>query len=227
VRLLLQRHFASFVAKAETKRILLHEDNQAVMHILNAMVSASRPMMAELHRLEVMLRALGVRMDAQWLPSAVNRYADSLSRQWDPWDVCVMEELVRSLSNAYAPDAVVFPYRPVGEHQIARRKYLQTQMMEDWGDGGARLWNPPFDLLPLILKKMEESREHGVLIAPRWPAQPWYARLSRLASHMHVLDPAATKRYLTGNRTINPDWELVVAEIGLPRNGALPFVRLS
>jgi hypothetical protein len=50
VRLLLQRYFASYVAQAETKRILLHEDNQAVVHILNAMVSASRPMMAELRR---------------------------------------------------------------------------------------------------------------------------------------------------------------------------------
>jgi hypothetical protein len=49
-----------------------------------------------------MLRALGVRMEAWWLPSAVNRYADSLSRQWDPGDVRVTEELVQSLSNAYA-----------------------------------------------------------------------------------------------------------------------------
>jgi hypothetical protein len=46
VRLLLQRHFASYVAQAETRPILLHEDNQAMVHILNAMVSASRPMMA-------------------------------------------------------------------------------------------------------------------------------------------------------------------------------------
>ena len=63
VRLLLQRHLASFVEKADTRRILFHEDNQAVVQILNAMVSASRPMMAELRRLEVMLPALGVRME--------------------------------------------------------------------------------------------------------------------------------------------------------------------
>jgi hypothetical protein len=110
VRLLLQRHFAAFVAKSEIKQILLHEDNQAVVSILNGMVSASCPMMAHLRRLEVMLRALGVRIEAQWLPSASNRFADALSRQWDPGDVRITEELVTSLSNSYSPAAVVFPY---------------------------------------------------------------------------------------------------------------------
>jgi hypothetical protein len=174
VRLLLQRHFASFVAAAETKRILLHEDNQAVVLILNAMVSASRPMTAELRRLEVMLRTLAMKVEARWIPSAVNRYADALSRQWDPGDVCATEALVESLCSAYEPDAVVFSYHPVGEHPIARRKYLEVQMGEDCGDGRARLRNPPFDMLPLVLKKMEDERARGVLIAPRWPAQPWY-----------------------------------------------------
>jgi hypothetical protein len=124
VRLLLQKHFASVVAKAETKRILLHDDNQAVVHILNSIVSASRPMMAELRRLEVMLRILGVKLETRWIPSAVNRYADALLRQWDPGDVCATEALVESLCSAYERDAVVFPYLPVGEHPIARRKYL-------------------------------------------------------------------------------------------------------
>jgi hypothetical protein len=139
VRLLLQKNFAHFVAKAETKRVLLHENNQAVVNILNDMVSSSRPMMAELRRLEVMLRILGVKMEARWIPSAVNRYADALSRQWDPGDFCATESLVESLCTGYEPDAVVFPYRPVGEHPIARRNYLEAQMGEDWAmDGRVR-----------------------------------------------------------------------------------------
>jgi hypothetical protein len=84
-----------------------------------------------------MLRVFGVRMEARWLPSAVNRYADSLSRQWDSGDVRVTEKLVQSLSNSYALGAVVFPHRLVGEHPIARRKYMETQMAEDWGMGGS------------------------------------------------------------------------------------------
>jgi hypothetical protein len=137
---LLQGHFASYVAKAEARQILLHEDNQSVVH--NTMVSASRPMMAELRWLEAMLRALGVRVEARWLPSAVNRYVDSLSRQWDPGDVFVTEELVRSLSSVHASDAVSFSYRPVGIQPVERRKFLATQMLDDWGNGRARLLTP-------------------------------------------------------------------------------------
>jgi hypothetical protein len=95
------------------------------------------------------------------------------------------------------------------------------------GDGRVRLWNPPFDLLPVVLKKIEDDRERGVLIAPRWPAQPWYGRLRRLASRMLVLDPADTAGSLTGQRALNPEWELVVAEIRPSRTGALPSEILS
>jgi hypothetical protein len=130
---------------------------------------------------------------------------------------------VESLCSAYEPDAVVFPYRPVGEHPIARRKYLEVQMGEDWGDARARLWNPPFDMLQLVLKKMEDERARGVLIAPRWAAQPWYGRLSRLSTRMRVLDPARTLSCLAGQRPLNPGWELVVAEIGPSRHGAPSF----
>jgi hypothetical protein len=87
-------------------------------------------------------------------------------------------------------------------------------MEEDWGDGRARLWNPPFDMLPLVLK-MEDERAQGFVVAQRWRAQPWFARLLRLATRVHVLDLVATAEYLEGQRSLNPGWELIVAEIGL------------
>jgi hypothetical protein len=100
-------------------------------------------------------------------------------------------------------------------------------MAEDWGDGLALLWNPPFDLLLVVLKKIEDDRARAVLIAPRWPAQRCYGRLRWLASRMRVLDPADTARPRTGQRVLNPEWELVVADVGPSRNGALPSEILS
>jgi hypothetical protein len=219
VRLLLQRHFAEYVSREETRKILLHEDNQAVVYILNAMVSSSSRMMQELRRLQAMLHALKVRIEARWLPSAVNRYADALSRQWDPGDVRATDGLVRSLCSAYNPEAVVFPYRPTGEHPLTRRKYLTTQMQENWGDGKARLWNPPFDLLPIVVRKILHERAQGVLIAPRWAAQPWYAPLVAYATKVHVLDPTTDVPLYEGHRSINPEWKLMIAEMGVRPSG--------
>jgi hypothetical protein len=51
VRLLLQRRLASIASRVETRKILLHEDNQCVVNILIVMVYASRPIMAELRRM--------------------------------------------------------------------------------------------------------------------------------------------------------------------------------
>ena len=55
VRLLLGRAFAHYVRQVKTRRLLLHEDNQAVVAIVNAMVSASKPMMSELRKLQELL----------------------------------------------------------------------------------------------------------------------------------------------------------------------------
>lgn len=55
-----------------------------MVSVLNAMVSMSQVLMAELKKLQALLQALGVKIEALWLPSAVNRFADSLPRTWDP-----------------------------------------------------------------------------------------------------------------------------------------------
>jgi hypothetical protein len=144
----------------------------------------------------------------------VNNYADSLSRQWDPGDVQETTELLRSLCAAYAPEAVVFRDRPTGKHPVARRKYLETQMSEYWGDGPCRLWNPPLDLLPMVVRKIKSEQAQGVMIALRWPVKPWFAQLEAMSTVMHDLAQDQVHPVLHGTRPVNPHWKLVVAEIG-------------
>lgn len=194
--------------------MLLHEDNQGVVYILNSMVSASKVMMAELRQLEVLMRVLGVKIEARWIPSAVNKFADALSRTWDPGDARATDALVSSIQKEFGLSHVAFRTRPLGDTLIARKKYLATQMNEDWGDGKARLWNPPFDLLPLVVSKIEAEGGRGVLVAPKWPAQAWFARLRALSCRMTSLDPGDHDVPLfEGERSINPGWGLVIAEV--------------
>lgn len=63
----------TYVSRPHVQRLLLHDDNQGVCFILSAMVSAYRPMMADLRRLQVTLQTLGVRIEARRLPFAVSR----------------------------------------------------------------------------------------------------------------------------------------------------------
>ena len=130
VHLLLHRNFAAYVSEAHTRHILLQEDKQAVSYIHKAMVSASKEMKVELRRLEVLLRVLGVRLEARWIPSTVNRFADALSRTWDTGDARTTDALLRSIMTGYRLDHVVFWERPTGETLVARKTFVLTQMQE-------------------------------------------------------------------------------------------------
>ena len=169
------------------RKLLPYGDNQAVCFILNAMVSSSKQMMAEPRRLHVMMRTLGVSIEARWLPSAVNRFADALSQTWDPGDVQTTRKLLASIQDEHRLESVVFASQPLGETPVARCKYLATQMTEDWGDGKARLCKPPFDLLPLVVCKLVADGGKSVLVAPHWPAQAGHAKVVPHATSYKIL----------------------------------------
>jgi hypothetical protein len=98
-------------------------------------------------------------------------------------------------------------------------------MKENGGDGKCRLWNPPFDLLPVVLKKMDMEGARGAIIGPMWTAQPWYARLLTLSTAVRVLYPSEDGPLYTGQRKGNPAWKLLVVEVGLSTSGSKPFAQ--
>ena len=94
------------------------------------------------------------------------------------------------------------------ETSVARRKYLTTQMQEHWGDGRSRLWNPPFDLLPLVVRKIIADGGTGVLVAPHWPAQAWHAQLVAHATNYEVLRVSTPNSQLLQRGLIRASWLL-------------------
>lgn len=85
-------------------------------------------------------------------------------------------------------------------------------MMEDWGEGRARPWNPPFDFLPLVVRKIEGEGAQGMLFAPHWPTEPWYGRMRRLCHRLTILTDDPSGLFVSDHR-INPAYCLIVAEI--------------
>lgn len=62
--LLLHQHFSGYVSETRIRRIILHEDDQAVVYELSAMVSASNEMMVQVRKLDVLMKAMIVRIEA-------------------------------------------------------------------------------------------------------------------------------------------------------------------
>lgn len=186
VRQLLHRHFSAFVSDPRVRKVLVHENNQAWCKLsINGVGFEAHD--GRVEKIKVQLRVLGVRIDAWWIPSAVNCYTDAFSWTWDPGDVRATAVLVASIQEENGLDEVEFATRPTGENAVARRKYQGSEMEEDWGDGRAWLWNPPFYMLPLVVGKTEADGGCGVMITRKWPSQPLYARLLALISRMEEL----------------------------------------
>lgn len=97
VQLRIAQSFVDYVSGRKRRRIPLREDNQAVVSIINAMVSASKPMMTELRKLNVFLHELDIKLEARWIQTAVNRFADALSRTWNQGDVRASRTLVQTI----------------------------------------------------------------------------------------------------------------------------------
>ena len=59
----------------------------------------------------------------------------------------------------------------------------------DWGIQYNHVF-PPFSLIPQVLQKVEEDQAEVILVAPHWPTQSWFPKLTRLLVQFPVLLPS-------------------------------------
>lgn len=215
VRLSLQRHLGRQLATRDVRRVLLHGDNQSVVHVLNAFISASAALMTELRRLKVVLDELGIVVSAQWLPSVMNRFADALSRRLSRRDVQILPRLRRSIAAGIRAPRDAFPYRPLGEHPYVNRKLLLEELQRAWTLDETLVLCPPPDLIPAVLRKLNQTRAPALLLIPEWKRQSWYAAAMRMADSWEKLEAPGSDVW-TAKGKVNPNWRLIVLTV----NGA-------
>ena len=166
VRLTLEEFVKHCLIK-EDEIIRLFTDNQVVSQVVTAMCSKSPQLMAELRRLREFLRDQGVSLQMEFLPSALNLYADRLSR--------------RRRYNDYLPELAGIP-----SHWWAGESEHDFKL--SWSN--IRLLRPPLEFLPLVRRKIEDEGFQGLLLVPRWPRQNWHQELLQ-DSCCHRVLPAA------------------------------------
>jgi hypothetical protein len=217
VRLLLMGHLGRRVRREDARHLLIHCDNSPVVHVLNAMVSASRPMMRELRRLKFILDSIGITISTQWLPSVANRFADALSRRFPSGDLRVRRQLRRSVMDGMAAPVDVFPYRPLGEHPVFMRKQALAELAASWTGPETRLLCPPPDLTAAVVRKLMTSGAPAVLLVPDWPRQTWYRPALDMAATVTRL-PVPPQEVWDSARRMNPQWRLLMLEVNMPQD---------
>eukprot|EP00873_Tetraselmis_striata_P004554 jgi/Tetstr1/424818/TSEL_015321.t1 len=180
----------SFLPQLAGRRVLLHEDNQAVCSVLAGLTSRSPAMMAELRKLWYLLDRNGVHIRARYIRSAANVWADRLSRHLD--------------SDDWQLDPVLFAELEAmwGAHSVDRFASTMNAMLPRynaaWLDPGCEAvhsmhlsdaeWrrennycNPPWPLLPDLVQKLRQSGAAATVVAPRWEGKVWHHALTEMA----------------------------------------------
>ena len=219
-----QPHPAPFAEPRRHRRVLCWVDNAAVVYIVRAMVTASTELMPELRLLKQLLELENLVLDVRWISSAVNRHADRLSRTWDPSSPQlsrVVTGFLKASLSEWVGRGQVFRYRlSGGENPVAQRKSAEAALKEFWGDGRARFYNPPPELLGVTLSKMAREGARGVVVVPLWIETQSVARLRRMADRTVTMYPEPGAPLVVGAREGTATCPLLIAEVGLFLEGA-------
>jgi hypothetical protein len=95
--MVLMRTLGERVKKEGISLLRLCVDNSSFVHVTNAFVASSKPMMRELRDFKKVLDELGLQFSSEWIPSVANKFADALSRGFSPGDIAVRQTLRRTV----------------------------------------------------------------------------------------------------------------------------------
>jgi len=202
-------------------RLRVYQDNSACRYIVRNMVTASDEAMPLLRRLQRLLEVRRVGIDVLWLPSAANLHADRLSRTWNPKDLQMSRRVLRLVSGWFSGQEVKpsFRYRRFSlEPPVAQRKTTIAALLDNWSDGRARIFNPPFDLVSLTLLKIAREGAKGVIVLPNWPNQIWYPAACAMIQNWIQLQHVG-REAIVGHRRVNPKWRVMAGLVNMDPKG--------
>ena len=120
-------------------------------------------------------------------PSAVNRFADRISRLHSLDDLRIKTRSIRAPLHEMEPKIDRFVdhestictqfnslYRSPGSSAI-------DSLQKHWGQT-VKFRNPPLKLIPLVVEKIVQESATSLLVTPWWPAQSWCRRLKEIGT---------------------------------------------
>lgn len=168
------------------------------------------------------------------LPGVLNTRADRLSRGWlgrrAHMEYPLRPEWVSSLSQLLLPSSPTIDLFATPNNSVAPRFFSLLPhpssagvdaMNQRWSAEAVAWCNPPFSMMGRVVRKLTEDRPAATLvIAPNWPAQPWFHQLTQLATRPPIPIPSSAIMARTETPASampevlrNPSWGLIAFRI--------------
>lgn len=153
-------------------------ESQVALQVVNALISRSAPLCAEVRRLYVVVQRLGITLDAERIPTAANVWADKLRRTKGSTEWILARNNFALLDSMHGPHLVdrfatwktkIVP-RYNSENLDPGRAPVDA-MEQDWREvnNGA---GPPFGKIPLMLNLIKDQAATATVVVSVWTALP-------------------------------------------------------
>ncbi|KAK3241341.1 hypothetical protein CYMTET_48882 [Cymbomonas tetramitiformis] len=180
----------AFLKELEGKVARLYCDNQAVVAMLSHFTSRNPDLMRRMRRLWLLLDLHDIELQARYIRSEANVWANNLSRCEDLDDWRLNREWFVWASEQWGPFTVD---RFASEISAQLPWYYAAwkdpkcegvdSLTYDWR--GENNWvNPPWALLDEVAHKLREEGAVATVVAPYWPGQFWFRELEALATEV-------------------------------------------
>ena len=136
--------------------------------------------------------SLNVTLRAKHIAGVDNIHADYLSRIVSPYEWKLHTEVFNVIDNMWGPHSID-RFASMTSTQLPMYNSLYYDPLtngvdalaqQDWGEH-RNFVNPPFFLIPRVLQVIRHQKAEATLVAPWWPAQPWFRDLRK----MSISDP--------------------------------------
>lgn len=122
------------------------------------------------------------------IPGVENGLADALSRRdtdrhnWalHPTAFAAIERQFGTIDMDWFADSTNAKHKRFASRRPDPRSSHVGAFRGDWRAHQHNYWCPPMPMIAKTLRKIEDEEAHGVIVVPRWLAQPWWPMLTSL-----------------------------------------------
>ena len=188
----------------ENKTVRVYTDNIAAAAFVNHLGGSRAELCQVANATWVEAISKNITLPARYLPGVDNTTADYLSRLPNKYEWKLHPNLFQYIDKLWGPHTIdrfatlVNTQLPVFNSRFAEplTSGIDALTQKDWQDHN-NYCNPPFRLIPQLLRAIEHKNVSVTLIAPYWKAQSWFQKLTQ----MSICPPLK----LPGRRAILPN----------------------
>ena len=209
----------AFQEKIKGKHVQILSDNVTTVAYINHMGGSTQELSDLMTTIWNFAQNLGVTLTSKHLAGVKNIQADRLSRIITLYDWQLSRRVFQHLDVLWGPHTID---RFAAEHNTMLPRFnsmyaepnseaIDALAQQNWKD--EMNWvNPPFWLIPKILRLVSAQEAEVTLIAPVWKTQPWYRTLKQMlvAPLFRIKNPSKViGNYLTVPEPLkNPKWRI-------------------